>query len=310
MARIIAERCHDTEHARRLWHFCCFASLSDIEKSSSAPVGTWNDNTLALTFASVMQGQTSAGQSLLGRPLLPSLFLREYYTGAQEDANMFIMNCLQLCPRTLQLFKGRHRRAELECNLCGHRDHCGEIGSAAEEQEFTSIQLETRHDDDTGMLITSVTTALSVSCKEPVDEKFKGRCTNVECGARWSFKIYPVERPPQVLLLQLKIWEYFDQNGCMRPRRLSCALHLEESITLADVDYTLQAIVYHSGDSPHAGHYAVVARHGDSFEPFFAYNDAHRQGVPRQSLACSMPLPGSWETVVFHVHALLYERSQ
>ena len=197
MARIIAERCHDTEHARRLWHFCRFASLSDIEKLSSAPAGTWNDNTLALTFASVMQGQTSDGQSLLGRPLLPALFLREYYTGAQEDANMFLMKCLQLCPRTLQMFKGRHHRAELACNLCGHRGHCGELASAVDEQEFTSIQLETRN-EDTGTLITSIATALSVSCKEPVDANFEARCTNVGCGARWSFKIYLVERAPQI----------------------------------------------------------------------------------------------------------------
>eukprot|EP00973_Karenia_brevis_P056224 7819627-Karenia_brevis.AAC.1 len=41
---------------------------------------------------------------------------------------------------------------------------------------------------------------------------------------------------------------------------------------------------------------------------FFVYNDDYRRGISRADIACTMSLPGSWTTIVFHAAALLYER--
>ena len=304
LARLIFRRNCDTEHARRVWSFCTITPLGDIRRSQTAEAPTWDDNTLALTFASAMQGQTSVGASVRGRPLLPALFLRECYTGAQEDASLFVMNCLQSCPQTLQLFSGSYTRAKLKCALCGN---CELVGSTSDEQEFTTLQLETRS-HDTRLPFDTMEAALNAACQEPLDEHFRSRCSNAACGGRWHCKVYPVEEPPQVLLLQLKSWEYFLDDGVMTARRLPCSLRIAQTIKVANVTYTLKGLVYHSGESPQAGHYVTVARHGGTVEPFFLYNDACRRGIAQSALACTMTLPGSVNTAQFHVTAFLYEQ--
>ena len=85
-------------------------------------------------------------------------------------------------------------------------------------------------------------------------------------------------------------------------------MRINEMVTLNSIDYDLRGIIYHKGSTPHRGHYVAVARHGGDVEPFFVYNDDHRQNVQRSVLACDMVLPGSWQSEVFHATALLYER--
>ena len=213
------------------------------------------------------------------------------------------MKCLALCPQTLNLFRGRYSPAVLECSRCGHTQAAG---SAVNEQDFTTLQLQLGSHEH-GVLFDSVSAALLASCSEVLNDGFRARCTNPSCGAPWYRKVCGVEQSPQVLLLQLKSWEYFAENEVMQPRRLPCALCLDDSISLAGLTYTLKAILYHSGDSPVAGHYVTVARHRDTAEPFLVFNDACRREIPKNSLGCTMYLPGDASATPFFVTALLYE---
>ena len=113
-----------------------------------------------------------------------------------------------------------------------------------------------------------------------------------------------IAEPPQTLWLQLRT---FDHSGSL-PRRIVSNMRLDEHITLCQQPFVLKAVVYHYGDTPSSGHYAAVCRHGTGAEPFFVYNDAHRQGVRRADLASTMKLPGSWGTRTFFATALVYEK--
>ena len=282
-----------TEIARSRWHFCTKTDIAAVQTAQQTlPGRLLGDRSLALTFAAAMQGRTDTGASLLGRPLYPSLLLRDCYEGPQEDSALFLMYCLGRCPLTAAHFKGHFHPALLQCAGCGKQTA---TEAHADERDFTTLQIQGDHPTVQGALV--------ASSIEDLDEEFRGRCPNPACGRRLSHKHQSVAEPPDVLMLQVKIWDY---SGT-RPTRLVCTMSLDERITVCTKCYWLKGIVYHYGDSPIAGHYVAVTRHGNDPEPFVVYNDAHRQIVPRAQIACSAKLPGSWETCIFHAAVLLYE---
>ena len=295
LAEIIsADVLRTNSFSEKRWRFCTTANISDIRSSKSTRNGFVNDRTLALTFAASMQGRSSTGESLRGLSLYPALYLRENYDGRQEDATLFLMDCLDTSPRTLSLFTGRYRPAVLQCDVCGQ---AAPSGGHADERKFTTLQIQADFAD--------VQVALEASYTETLDEEFLECCTNPQCGHRWTHKHQVVEEPPRVLLMQIKRWDY--SSGM--PQRLASSMSLNSSIIVAGVTYHLHGIIYHNGDSPKSGHYVAAARHNTASDSFMVYNDAHRQGVPVTTLASTMPLPGSWKCTLFHATTLLYERA-
>ncbi len=287
-----------------LWSFCTTSDVADIRAAQADGPRGWSDTTLAIMFAAAMQGSGSNGQSLLGRPLYPAVFLRECYTGEQEDSASFLMACLERCPATLLHFTGRFHPALLECAACDHRIPAG---GHEDEMSFTTLQIESRC-QDSGRLYSTVQSALSASFSETLPGDFRERCPL--CGQEWSRKLQRVERAPDTLLLQIKRWvPEIMPDGAARLRRLPSAMRMDEVVALESATYNLQGIIYQYGDTPTGGHYVAVARHGNGPEPFFVYNDAYRRGVDRAALACDMNLAGAWRTQLFHATALLYEQS-
>ena len=84
------------------------AGLDEIQSARQNAQGWLVDETaLALTFAAAMQGRGEDGNSLVGRPLYPAYFLRQFYAGPQDDAVLFLMQVLAACPLVSVLFRGR-----------------------------------------------------------------------------------------------------------------------------------------------------------------------------------------------------------
>ena len=113
-----------------------------------------------------------------------------------------------------------------------------------------------------------------------------------------------------MLLLQVQQWvNSYTDDGRFVMQRFASEMLLSEHITLCSKRFTLQGIICHQGDSPYAGHYVAVAKHGDDSEPFFLYNDALRVMTPRADLGFTMELRSEHGMQQFHVSALLYELS-
>ena len=173
---------------------------------------------------------------------------------------------------------------------------------------FTSLQIESRC-KDSNIDFPTMQDALSAAFSETLPDTFRERCPN--CGGPWARKIQDVDQVPETLLLQIKRWEdWIAPDGEYRPRRRPSSMRMDRTVTLKGTTYNLQGIIYQKGDTPGSGHYVAVARHGDGPEPFFAYNDSHRQGVNQAAIACDMAnIPGAWRRQMFYATALLYDRS-
>eukprot|EP00973_Karenia_brevis_P005212 715800-Karenia_brevis.AAC.1 len=66
-------------------------------------------------------------------------------------------------------------------------------------------------------------------------------------------------------------------DGQIVVNRLPSTMRIDETVSLCSTRFALQGIVFHHGDSPTSGHYVAVAKHGNSNEPFFVYNDDYRR---------------------------------
>jgi hypothetical protein len=107
---------------------------------------------------------------------------------------------------------------------------------------------------------------------------------------------------PAILCLQLKRYEYNRQTGA--------AIILNHVVTYREreffegVEYELQAVVFHAGDSAHAGHYWTIAGHGvESAKKWWKYNDSARQEAAVGELLESWTLAGRGKP-----YLLLYEK--
>ena len=103
LAQIVDESAEQHIHDSA-WQLCTLADIPTIRNARFFRQGTWNDTSLALTFASAMQGRAESGASLRGRPLYPAIFLQECYDDHQDDATLFLRSCLANCPWTLHIF--------------------------------------------------------------------------------------------------------------------------------------------------------------------------------------------------------------
>ena len=290
--------------SQRLWRFCTLASLPEIRASHRDATRTWDDNTLALTFAAAMQARTPAGQSLRGRSLFPALFLKEFYDGNQEDASDFLMQCLSQCPLTQQHCEGRYSEAFFQCATCRTT---ATTHAPEDERIFTTLQIQVQ-DPDTGRPCSTFEQALRHLGTEKLDDDFRGRCTNASCGRRWSHKIRTVHHLPDTLVLLLNSWENVAAGRNTELHRIPCLMPIPNILTFHNSTYLLHGVIYQHGNTPKSGHYVAVTRHGRGAEPFFVYNDQHRQNVPQATLSCSMTLPGSDTAQIFHATPFLYER--
>ena len=81
---------------------------------------------------------------------------------------------------------------------------------------------------------------------------------------------------------------------------------LDDSFNLQGETYQLQAAVLHYGDTPMSGHYVAAARYGSGATPFFVYNDALRQALPKL-LRSKMVLRVNDADMNFYTSLLLYE---
>ena len=208
---------------------------------------------------------------------------------------MFMMKCLEKCPGALRFFTGRYHRVMLQCS----EGHPTAVGEHDVERQFTTLNLQVHLPDVQASL------NLEATAVADLDECYDGRCEHPGCGRRLCRKYTTIAQPPQALCLQLRTFDY----SASQPRRIVSDMHLNEHVTLCGQSFVLKAIVFHYGASPRSGHYAAVCRHGLGAEPFFVYNDAHRQGVMRADLASTMNLPGSWSTDTFYASALVYEKT-
>ena len=297
LAQIVSRQKPDSD----VWNFCTQTSIAGIQACRRQQ--DLSDKTLATTFAACMQGSDQGGTSLRGQPLYPALFLRECYSGAQEDSSLFLMTCLQSCHETKQIFRGSFRPAVLSCSACGHQSTAG---SHADERIFITLQIESRC-RDSGVQYDSVQDAVNASFTETLPETFSGFCDN--CKQRWSHKCQPVERPPTALILQVKRWAAkITPDRKIVYERLSSTMRLDEEIVVENLVYDLKGIVFHHGPTPDGGHYAAVARHGGRLGAFYVYNDACRRSLDPIALTCDARLPGSWASQAFHATTLLYEQ--
>ncbi len=62
----------------------------------------------------------------------------------------------------------------------------------------------------------------------------------------------------------MKQWE------TVRSRRAS-PMTLDETLTVGAATYKLHGVICHKGETPAAGHYVAVVRHGAAEEQFFLY---------------------------------------
>ena len=185
---------------------------------------------------------------------------------------------------------------KLECKHCGHRQFAG---SHADEREFTTLQVYCA-DRNTHVCFDDLQSAMSASFDEELDNKYRAVC---HCGERWSLKRMEVEKPPEVLLIQLLRWRsMLNDSGTAVLSRQPSTMRINEQLDLVSSKFLLHGIILHQGASPNSGHYIAVVRHGDSAEPFFCYNDGIVQHFPRAHIACDVGRS-------FHVTALLYERA-
>ncbi len=81
-----------------------------------------------------------------------------------------------------------------------------------------------------------------------------------------------------------------------------------KTLTVGAATYKLHGVIYHKGETPAAGHYLAVVRHGAAEEPFFLYNDSRILAVARNRLRCDAQLPGAFGLEPFSATGLLYER--
>lgn len=217
----------------------------------------------------------------------------------------FMMVCLGSCPVVRQLhFTGLFHPAVLRCAGCGNQQPSG---GHEDECIFISLQVES-HCKDTGEPYHTVQNALLASSTETLDDKFRARCPN--CDRRWTHKIQNVKTPPATLLIRIKQWSNsMGDDGRVATLRRASPMRLDETVVVEAVTYALRGVVFHSGPSPASGHYVAVVRHGLDAEPYFLYNDARRQAVPRAALHCDAQLPGPFGPEPFSATGLLYERA-
>ena len=304
LSRLISTWRDPSTFSQRLWRFCTLAGLPEIKASRRRATRTWDDNTLAFTFAAAMQARTPDGRSIRGRHLFPALFLKEFYDGRQEDASDFLLQCLRQCPLTQKHCEGEFSQASFRCATCGTTamSHAPEI-----ERKFSTLQIQLQ-DPDTGRLCSSLEQALHHLGTDRLDDEFQETCTNASCARRWSHKLRTVEVMPDTLILLLNSWENVGTSRNPMLRRIPCLLPIPNTLTFQDSTFLLYGVIYQTGDTPRSGHYVAVTRHGHRAESFLVYNDELRQSVPRATLSCSMSLPGSGKDEIFHATTFLYER--
>eukprot|EP01103_Thecamoeba_quadrilineata_P011259 TRINITY_DN264_c0_g1_i2.p1 TRINITY_DN264_c0_g1~~TRINITY_DN264_c0_g1_i2.p1 ORF type:complete len:404 (+),score=85.05 TRINITY_DN264_c0_g1_i2:996-2207(+) len=101
------------------------------------------------------------------------------------------------------------------------------------------------------------------------------RCKRLS-RARKRLMVY---KPPSVLTIQLKRFNYFSSHG----GKINRHIEFDETLNLRkvcesnyDIKYKLYAVLVHQGDSTHSGHYYSFVRTGNSW---FEMNDSHVRQV-------------------------------
>ena len=236
---------HLQGHGTELWQFCDLASTHEIRGvdhagricnveahsrvdaiiagANAQHSYSLKDVYLALTFASAMKGRSVDGVCSLDRPLYPALILREHYKGRdpqQEDASMFLMECLK-GTQTLNHFYGSYEVPCMICEKCGYQSLAASHGV---ERFFNTLVIGTDR--------ASVCAAITATYTSKLDEVFNGCCSNPECQRRLSHKVQPIEEPPTVLLLQVNRWNF---ENPLRPRRVETDIRAPASNRQADV---------------------------------------------------------------------------
>ena len=125
------------------------------------------------------------------------------------------------------------------------------------------------------------------------------------CGSRDDqAEARQVEIPPDVLCLFLGCWENYQVSTNVRSvRRVEQDMRANSVISLRDDTYALTGLLMHQGDSPIAGHWVAIAKHGSDF---FVYNDSACTTVDAATLHCSMKLSAHGSR--FYAASLMYER--
>ena len=178
---------------------------------------------------------------------------------------------------------------EFTCSS-GHSTQSQGLGGDVSGKEFFQVQalpIQTQ----TGVLLRSLTeTWQHFRAAEKCDSLYRFQCpvcTSTEALLKgWSFT-----QMSAILCLQLKRYEYNRQTGA--------AIILNHVVTyrarefFEGVEYELQAVVFHAGDSAHAGHYWTIAGHGvESAKKWWKYNDSARQEAAVGELLESWTLAG------------------
>ena len=185
-------------------------------------------------------------------PVAPTLFLKRYYHGQQEDAQEFLSRSLadwELAPATADLLRGLDR-PKIRCS------HCGFTIEARGAEDFRMLPLPLCR--ASGERLSSVTEALQeYFADEMLDDDFQWRCRDASCRRHLRDRDAPLKRnqieiAPAVLVVQLCRWGAWRQG---QAEALNHQVHADRDIELQGHRYTLRAAVCHAGASANTGHY-------------------------------------------------------
>ena len=275
-----------------LWPAATSASVDE----PGSPATTTEEQRLAVTYYAAMRPSTGADPLKRGSAVVPWLFTRRHFRGAQEDAQEFLMRVLQArsSPRLHRLCLG----LDEPLLLCGDAG-CGASRAAAPEA-FSWLQLPLR---GASGLLTTVQAALnSYLAPAPVGPDFSWSCPHPGCGSRSIPSLqHRLVELPRVLCVQLVRWrhtELAEDSAILDP------VSADPELLVGACRYGLRSLVCHSGATVWTGHYTCRLHHPGRGGPWWHYNNSTRRRATPAEIDTTAPVRGVPE----RSYILFYER--
>ena len=260
-----------------------------------------DEDVLALTYAAAMQHARGTNQ---GTWLLPSLTLRRFYTGDQDDSSKIVCEFLETCSFLKPLVTGHSKPHRICCLSCGHvmRGHCN-----VDDMSWSTLRIhgESPNGDQKYSTMQEALNASLERADRPEGFTREGQgCSNPLCRSLHGFEIRPGELvdTPLVLTVLLEGWKR-QPNGAWMMLHTDLANVLE--VKVQGREYRLRSVTLHGqGNSPMCGHYVALACHGVP-EKWYLYNDDIRVEVDVADLRSHFK--SSRLFGVFRANAFIYE---